>query len=406
MKRVAIVNRFFPPDPAVTGESARELADFLKTRFPGIDVRILATKAKYAGGREVAACSHHHVDRLGTYYSGTNKAFRLASSIYDGIRLAWTATREADLVISLTDPPLLGLWLCLLVQWRRTHWIEWTMDLYPEAFVAADLLSPSNVLFLAMRRLLSRFRPAQLICLGVRQHAFVQQARGARIPAAILPCGILDVEPGPLPDWRSRHSDKLIIAYAGNLGEAHSLDVVEQLILRADHKRMTFLLALYGARAQELRQRLRNVPGVEWREHLTTRELAHVDVHLVSLTRKWTHICVPSKAVSAVSAGRPLIYAGVPDGDNWNLLSEAGWLIPERHDGGYSVDDIDRVLLQVTDSEARKQKTDAARELRLQLRRMRDEAFDSVAHFIEGSRFGASAELSHGDNVDTPLVRT
>src|SRR5207247_1702563 len=41
--RIAIVNRFFPPDPAITGQSARELADFLRSRLPEARVRVYAT---------------------------------------------------------------------------------------------------------------------------------------------------------------------------------------------------------------------------------------------------------------------------------------------------------------------------------------------------------------------------
>src|SRR5690606_23624403 len=54
-----------------------------------------------------------------------------------------------------------------------------------------------------------------------------------------------------------------------------------------------------------------------------------IDIHLVTLRTSWTHIAVPSKAVSAVSLGCPILFCGSPESDNWYLLQKAGWFIPE-----------------------------------------------------------------------------
>src|SRR3546814_9497641 len=48
--------------------------------------------------------------------------------LIDGRRLAARACAWADAVISLTDPPLQGIWMGRTARRRRVRWAEWTMD--------------------------------------------------------------------------------------------------------------------------------------------------------------------------------------------------------------------------------------------------------------------------------------
>jgi len=376
--RIAIVNRFFPPDPAITGQSARELGDFLRRRIPDAAIRVYATEAEYGGGRVSSEQPQHDVRRLRSWYSGKQKLLRLAASLHDGFRLAWMASRDADIVISLTDPPLLGMWMGLLTRLRRRRWIEWTMDLYPEAFIAARLIGRGNPLNRTLNAVLRKFAPERYICLGPGQHAFLQKMRSTETPAFILPCGIFDPHSSPAPDWRRKYSDKIIAAYAGNLGEAHSADVLADFVLRADRSRIAFLLAPYGSKAQELRRRLAGIDGIEWRDNVPLADLAHADVHIASLTSEWTHVCVPSKAFSSVCLGRPIVFAGIPQADSWSLLREASWLIPEQPDGSYAAADIARVADELLDPTALGNKTGSAVALRARLVDLRERAYTEI----------------------------
>jgi hypothetical protein len=384
MTCIAIVNRFFPPDTAITGQLACELADFLCKRMPDAKICIVSTGAKYGGGQKKSEEVPHEVRRLRSWYDGKRKLLRLASSLYDGLRLAWIATRNADTVISLTDPPLLGLWVGLLARFRKRRWIEWTMDLYPEAFAAGGLIGRRHPIFKALVAVMRRFPPTYYICLGPRQHAYIQRARGISTPAFILPCGLTKMEPGPAPDWRQKHVGKVIVAYAGNLGEAHSLEVLDQLVRRADRTKIAFLFAPYGSKALALRNRLGSQQGVEWRDRIPSEELAHADVHLTCLAAKWTHLCVPSKAVSAICMGRPVLFAGAFESDTWVLLKDASWLISEAQDGSYTPEEIDRVLTQILDREAREAKTRATRSVRSRLIAERYDTLDALARFLDG----------------------
>lgn len=93
---------------------------------------------------------------------------------------------------------------------------------------------------------------------------------------------------------------------------------------------MKSILALYGSKAAAVKAYAQGKAGVALVDHVPRNQLHFIDVHLVSLSAKWTHIAVPSKAVSAISMGSPILFCGSPDSDNWYMFREAGWLIDEQ----------------------------------------------------------------------------
>lgn len=382
MITISIVNRFYPPDAAVTGVAAAELAEFLRRQLPQAQVRIFATRARYAGGQATQAGSVD-VERIRSWYDGTRKLPRLLASLLEGLQLALRATRGADVVISLTDPPLLGFWIGLMRRVRRFRWIDWTMDLYPEAFVAAGLVTPRNPVYRLLRAAVRRALPDRYLALGPQQAAWLQAQRGA-VPAFILPCGISAQIPGPVPQWRRDHAQAVVVAYAGNLGEAHSEAILIELVRRADPARVRFLLALYGAKAERTRAALSSFGHVMWRDKIAHAELAHADVHLATLKPEWTHVCVPSKAVSSVCLGRPLLLAGSTDADNWVLLQRAAWLVPEHADGRFDATAIDAALAAIGDASVLADRTAQAVVLRAELLQLRDRTLHEVAGWIAG----------------------
>ncbi len=344
MKRVAIVNAFYPPDRAFTGISASRLVEHLCAAIPQLEVSVFATDQSYRGG-SVAVSHGHHVERISASYRGSHRLLRLAGSLWDGWRLARRACREADLVIAMTDPPLLGLWVSLASRKRGVRWMEWTMDLFPEAFAAAGLVNPEGLLYRCLNAVLRRCLPERYICLGPLQYEFLRSRRQSDVPWFNLPCGPSAIEHAAPPEWK--RPGAVTLAYVGNLGEAHSADVIAAIVSRADSAHTHFVFAPYGARRQRLLELTRDCPNVTWKEHLPPAELAHADVHLVSLCGHWSHICVPSKSATAMGMGRPILFAGLPDTDVWREFGAAGWLIPEQPGGTYRIADIDLALRSI-----------------------------------------------------------
>ena len=116
------------------------------------------------------------------------------------------------------------------------------------------------------------------------------------------------------------------------------------------------VLALYGHKAPKLKESLANQDGIILVETVPRDQLHFIDIHLVSLYKKWTHIAVPSKAISAVTMNGALLFAGSKESDNWHMLQDSGWLIEEEGNLKNQVTNFMNTLNQ-TALEKRKQKT-------------------------------------------------
>ena len=122
-----------------------------------------------------------------------------------------------------------------------------------------------------------------------------------------------------------------------------------EMISASSGKNFQFILSVYGIRAEEVKAFARQFDHVIVVENgLAQHHLQYIDVHLVTLRTVWTHAAVPSKAVTAISTGRPIIFCGSEESDNWQMFKEAAWFIPETKEMNPA---IDRLISGITKEE-------------------------------------------------------
>jgi len=386
--KVAFLNSYYPPDAAITGESLAELVSYLRSRDPGLEMRVYAGAATYGAGESKAATTDVEVVRIGPSRRNRGKLGRLMQAVSLGRRMAHEAVAWADVIVSLTDPPLLGVWIGRERERtkRQVRWIEWTMDLFPEAFAAAKLIQKRNLLYRWISSSQRKHAADAYICLGDEQSQALTRLRGVKRPTVVLPCGIADVPANPqsVPAWRQQEH-RTVIAYAGNLGEAHCPHFLPALVDAADPEQFAFVFAIYGAHAAAVREQLRGRENIQWPERIGHAELIHADVHAASLHPDWTHTCVPSKAVTTICLGRPLLFAGDPQSDTASMLGRASWILPVPRDGHYDRALLQRTLDEIADREKRSAKMHEARILGEALKVAREKALAQIADLIAGN---------------------
>ena len=115
---------------------------------------------------------------------------------------------------------------------------------------------------------------------------------------------------------------RFVIGYSGNLGRAHAVDpVVELITALADEPGLAFLFIGAGSGYRALRtaiaaRRLENVVFRPYQDQaLLPQSLTAPDVHLVTLRPEWEGLVMPSKLYGALAAGRPVVFIGDPEGD-------------------------------------------------------------------------------------------
>lgn len=246
-------------------------------------------------------------------------------------------TRPGDVVIAMTDPPLLSVPASLAAMLRGAVQINWLQDLFPEVAVALGVIRPG-----VSYRLLRHLRNRSL------RHADRNVVIGERMAAHLRAQGVPEDRLTVIHNWADGDmilplaaadnalraewglAERFVVGYSGNLGRAHEFTTIlgAAEILR-DDTTVTFLFVGAGHHLDFIatEARRRNLPNIvikpfqsAWRLRET---LAVPDLHLVSLLPTLEGLIVPSKFYGIAAAGRPLIFLGSPAGEIAGLLRAA-----------------------------------------------------------------------------------
>jgi putative colanic acid biosynthesis glycosyltransferase WcaI len=349
--RVLLLNQFYPPDVAPTGQALHDLARALAGR--GHEVHVVCSRAAYgaapAMSPEAASEDGVAVHRLGGVSSArTGLVGRMAdhASFVARLALASRGLPRPDVIVALATPPYLGLLASLAPSWRGVARVDWIMDVYPDVLAAHGALRRQGTLF---RLLESRSRrqlrgAAVVIALG----PFMARVLGARMddPARLF----------SVPLWseatvgasaaeaveavrRSRGwtAGELVLLYSGNMGRGHRLAEFLEAAGRLGAPGPRWAFAGGGVRRAEVESFARARPDARiqllpYASRAVLREsLSAADVHLASLSAPWQGLIVPSKVQAAFAAARPVIFVGPRDNESaaWIEESGGGWVVAE-----------------------------------------------------------------------------
>jgi hypothetical protein len=351
---ITFITRHYPPNPNINGESVWDMVKYLHDKF-NVQSNVICIDRDSDGGGNRRA-SEGNVISIKTFYEGKNSVLRFFSFLYDGFMLIKKALQYKDtLIVCTTSPPMLPFWASVMFS-KKVTWALWLFDIFPEGLAVGNFISDKNPFYKFIVKQTYKNPPSLLIALGPKQYNFITEKYKQKIPVVILPCGVFFYQDKSeqTPFWWQK--DKIIFGYCGNIAEGHNPEFVKTFIDNINPEIHHLILAPYGRHAELIKNYAKAKPGVTIVETVPRDQLHFIDVHLVSLRSNWTHIAVPSKAVSAVSLGATILFCGSIESDNWYLLQNAGWLIDENEDLEQSVK---KVLPQITRYEIEQKKAQA-----------------------------------------------
>ncbi len=387
-RKVIIVNRHYPPNPGITGESAWDLAKYLIEKHQ-IEAHIVNIEGNDDGGgakRKPVGKLH----TLQTIYDGKSKILKQLAGFLDGfllIRKAKSIDKKATIIV-MTSPPLLPFWASMLLSNGtppERKWALWSMDLFPEAFVAIGMIAEKSAVYQWFLKKTYQNSPNKLIALGRKQAEVLEEKYFSKstnkLDTTILPCGVIfhQTYESQFPAWRGMADNKIYFGYCGNLNDAHNEGFLIEFIKAFDPEKHHLVLALYGKKAQNVLEFAKNYDGITIVQNVPRSQLNFLDVHLVSLLTKYTHLMIPSKAVSAVAAGGAILFCGSQESDNWDMLQEAAWLIREDADLGKQIGEYLKNLT-AEDLAIKKQN---AQKLNIDLQQNVLKAYEEIADFVK-----------------------
>lgn len=331
MKKITIVLRHYPPSKNINGILADQMAQYL-IRDSNVEIKVFCMDISEKGNLSTINPTGN-VTRIRQKFSNNNKFGKLFNMLYDGYILIKKSKKyPSDLIICTSSPPLLPMWASILL--KKKKWAFWSLDLFPEGFVSADTIKSSNLIYRFLWKKTYKNAPNLLISLGNEQARYILAQYNQPVPVIVLPAGVSLEDNQPVsdeskPDWYN--PGKITLGYFGNAGQAHNPEFIREMIRVSGVHGFQFILSVYGIRAEEIKAFARNFEHVVIVENGIAQEhLKYIDVHLVTLRTSWTHAAVPSKAVTAISTGRPIVFCGSEQSDNWQMFKEAAWFIPEN----------------------------------------------------------------------------
>ncbi|HSG05378.1 MAG TPA: sugar transferase, partial [Nitrospiria bacterium] len=240
-----------------------------------------------------------------------------------------------DLMVFLSDPPLVFALGPILRQLKGTPYACWSQDVYPEAAVRLGILRSGGLLTPVLSAL-SR--------LGLRGAGLVI-AIGEGMAGLIEDKGVSSERIAVVHNWADGEQispvnprdnsflkplcleENFNVLYSGNMGLGNDF---ETLIPAVENLKMDPLIRFIfigdGKRRGELFNRMGNLPNVRFfpfqKESGLSQSLSGGTVHLVTLRKELSGVLVPSKIYGAMAAGRPIIFIGPEESEAARIIRD------------------------------------------------------------------------------------
>ena len=347
--KICFFNRSYWPDQAATGQFLTELAEDLVSRY-GDEVTVVAGRSLHASRPEagsrwrlVTREMHEGVD-IRRANGTTLRPGRFVGRAFNYVSYFGAATAASfdvgrpDVVVSLTDPPIVGLAALWTARRAGARFVFLCEDIFPEvATLLADFQNRAvNGALDRINRHLLRSADG-IVALGDRMRRRLVEEKGADPARVHIIHNWADCEaivPGPKDNAFSREhglADRFVLMHSGNVGLSQNLDVLVEAADRLRSKeRLTIAIVGDGSMRRELEamaaaRGLTNVRFLPYQpKALLHDSFASADAFLVSLKAGIEGFIVPSKVYGILAAGRPYIAATDPSSEPAQIARESG----------------------------------------------------------------------------------
>ncbi len=350
--RIAFITCVFPPETEPSAVMACQLARALRSH--GHDVTTVVPFPNRPNGR---------------LYPGYRRSFRREERM-DGVRVIrcanwligpkrrpWNRILEnvaygcSSAVVEALEPRpdvlLLETWPlaaaqagCWAARLRRVPYFYWVQDLYPEVLENSGLIRKQGWMARALRAWDRRLCLSSYVTIAISEGMRDELVRSRRLPAdrvVVIPNWIEEEEFRPLPRnnaWRRGMNfgdDVFLALYAGTMGVVSGVDILVEAAARLRDRRDILLLCVgQGVRkdgmiAEANARKLANIRFEPFQDRPRVPEMhAAADVCVLTMAKGSSNASVPSKLISYMAAGRPVICAAPAETDVAKLVKNAG----------------------------------------------------------------------------------
>jgi colanic acid biosynthesis glycosyl transferase WcaI len=356
--KVLIVSAVFPPETAVTAQTSFQIADELFRR--GHQVTVLAPFPSRPDGELFKGYrrSLYRTENMGfsviRCFSLLSRKSTLGSRLLEHIGFAITSSVRVLFasrpdIIYMNSWVIFGSAMASAAAWLRGIPVAMSIqDAYPESLSHHKRIAPQSLLFRVLRGLDSRIAHSAkaLIVISDRFRETYTFDRG--VPADRIhvlqnwgDVSSVNVDARGAYALRQKYgiTDHAIFAvYLGNIGAAAGVEtVIEAFEFLWNDENICMLIAGAGSRLQAC-QELVAKNGLQdrvffytsWSKKDTGIILGAADVLLLPTHREQSLVSVPSKLISYMLSGRPVLAMVLGNSETAELITaaKAGWVVP------------------------------------------------------------------------------
>jgi colanic acid biosynthesis glycosyl transferase WcaI len=336
-QRLLVLNQYYWPGVEATANLLTELAEDLAEEF---DVTVVTGELHGHKGLPPRETRNGvSIVRVPSLAFERSQLSRRALNYVSFLGIALVRSlfdRRPDVVICMTDPPIVGDVALLVARRFRVPLLVISEDVFPEVAVELKRLD-SRLLVGTLRQLVRLYlkRTDRIVAIGetMRTRLIAKGASPERID--VIPNWVDTNMLTPQDrenDWAREQglAGKFVVMHSGNVGHAQGL---ETLVLAATFLRdvddLEVVIAGFGARhasmmalAERVEAPIRFLP-YQPREVLSY-SLSSADVHFVGLAPGLAGYVVPSRLYGIMAVGRPVIVAADPESEVSKVVSEVG----------------------------------------------------------------------------------
>lgn len=350
--RILLINQYYPPDTAATARMAQAAAQVLGERH---EVTVLAGRPSYDPAFhhpyyltrvETNGCGAR-IRRVGSTAFPRHRMTRRLSNYLSYLALAFPAAMalHADLILSMTDPPVAGLLGAWVARERGLPFVYNIRDLYPDMALGGDIVAPGRLVdaWERMHRWALR-QASRVIVLGedMRERIAAKGIDPARI--AVVRDGAELGDELPLdahhPATESiRGGYPFVALHAGNLGFYGAWKTLVDAARLLEGEGVGLVFVGGGAQREPVAAMAQGLTGVRLLPFRPQEEIPFVlaagDVHIITVKRGLEGVVVPSKLYAILAAGRPVLAVTAGHSDVARIVTSAGCgLVADPDDPG------------------------------------------------------------------------
>lgn len=350
--RVFVVSELYYPEETSTGFIMTRIAEGLAQTF---EVHAICVQPSYSL-HGVRAPRHEKRNNVtirrcwATAFDRNKLGLRLLNlltiTFSTFVQMVWRF-RRANLVLVVTNPPLLPFSAALACWLKGARCILIVHDKYPDVLAVTGILRPSSLAY-RLAEWLNRWLYARMVRIAVlgrdMQATLERHIRRERRSRVVIAPNWADVDE-VRPDSPETNSllrelglnDKFVVQCAGNMGRPNDLEtIVDAAAQLHDDQDIHFLFVGSGAKrgwleAQVRERSLTNVTILPPRPRSNQQVFLNAcHVAVISLRRGMAGVGVPSRTYNIMAAGKPILVIADDEAEPALIAREEriGWVVP------------------------------------------------------------------------------